>query len=154
MQYQKDRSVASVREGDSSGRGAATDARVIRALELIHRDKSIRADSIAAVLNLSPSRFRHLFKRETGMSVRHYQKLVRMEQARELLKNSFLQVKEIAAALSIGDISHFTRDYKALYTQTPSQTRASSATQGRDHEKQPSTPRNSRPGQIKPLARA
>jgi transcriptional regulator GlxA family with amidase domain len=154
MQYQQDRSIAPVREGHSLGKRAATDARVIRALELIHRNKSVPAYSIAAVVNLSLSRFRHLFKNETGMSVRHYQKLVRMEQARELLKNSFLQVKEIAAALSIGDISHFTRDYKALYTQTPSQTRALSATQGRDHGKQPSAPRNSRPGQIKRLARS
>jgi AraC family transcriptional regulator, arabinose operon regulatory protein len=154
MQYQKDRSVAPVREVHSFGKGAATDARVIRALELIHRDKSIPADSIAAVVNLSLSRFRHLFKRETGMSVRYYQKLVRMEQARELLKNSFLRVKEIAAALSIGDISHFTRDYKALYTQTPSQTRALSATQRDDYGRQPSAPRNSHPGQIKPLARS
>ena len=107
------------------GDGIASDARVVRALELMRQSGAMSAGGIAAVLNLSYSRFRHLFKNDTGMTVRKYQKLVRLEQARELLKNSFLRVKEIAAVVDIGDVSHFTRDYKALYKETPSQTRAS-----------------------------
>jgi transcriptional regulator GlxA family with amidase domain len=50
-------------------------------------------------------------------------KLLRLEKAKYLIENSFLEVKEIAAAVGIGDVSHFVRDYKCFYGETPSQTR-------------------------------
>jgi transcriptional regulator GlxA family with amidase domain len=46
-------------------------------------------------------------------------------QARQLVANSFLSIKEIAYIVGINDMSHFSRDYKALYGETPSQTRIS-----------------------------
>lgn len=55
-----------------------------------------------------------------------------MERARQLLLNSFLSVKEIAGVVGINDISHFVRDYKALYGQTPSQTRSCSGGKRQD----------------------
>ncbi len=110
--------------GSCSGDGIVSDARVVRGLELMQQSGPMPAGGIATVVNLSHSRFRHLFKKEMGMTVRQYQKLVRLERARDLLKNSFLRVKEIAAVVGIGDMSHFTRDYKGLYKETPSQTRA------------------------------
>jgi len=102
----------------------AIDSRIVGALRLIQKSQSIQPSSIAAILNLSVSRFRHLFKKETGMSVRQYQKLVQLDRARELLQNSVLRVKEITAIIGISDVSHFTRDYKARYRETPSRTRA------------------------------
>ncbi len=107
----------------------ATDSRILRTLRLMEKSQSMEPASIAAILNLSVSRFRHLFKKETGMSVRQYQKLVQLERARELLQNSVLRVKEITAIIGIRDVSHFTRDYKAHYRQTPSQTRALTGSQ-------------------------
>jgi len=78
---------------------------------------------IAADLNLSSSRFRHLFKQELGLSPKRYLKLTRLNRAKKLLENSFLRVKEITTVLGVNDVSHFVRDYKAFYRQTPSQTR-------------------------------
>lgn len=103
----------------------AKDPRILRALHFIQRAESMRPEAIAALLNLSISRFRHLFKKETGISVRHFQKEVQLTRARELLQNCDLSVKEITAIVGIRDVSHFTRDYKALHKQTPSQTRES-----------------------------
>ncbi len=57
------------------------------------------------------------------MSPKHYLRLARLEQAKELLEHSFLRVKEITALVGVNDVSHFVRDYKALYGHTPSQTR-------------------------------
>jgi AraC family transcriptional regulator, arabinose operon regulatory protein len=101
----------------------AGDARIQRALQLMLQSQIIEPGNIAAILNLSVSRFRHLFKREMGISFNQYQKTMRLEQARELLENSFLRIKEITAKVGIGDVSHFTRDYKARYGRPPSQTR-------------------------------
>lgn len=103
----------------------AKDPRILRALNLIRRAESMRPEAIAAHLNLSTSRFRHLFKKEMGISVRHFQKQAQLTRARELLRSSDLSVKEITAIVGIRDVSHFTRDYKALHKQTPSQTRES-----------------------------
>ena len=103
----------------------AKDPRILRALHLIQGAESMRPEALAVLLNLSISRFRHLFKKETGISVRHFQKQVQLSRARELLRTSDLSVKEITAIVGIRDVSHFTRDYKALHKQTPSQTRES-----------------------------
>jgi transcriptional regulator GlxA family with amidase domain len=103
---------------------AATDPRIRRVVELLKQTHPVTVSEIAPLLNLSVSRFRHLFKKELNVSPTHYLKLARLERARELLENSFLRVKEITALVGANDVSHFVRDYKAFYGQTPSQTRA------------------------------
>jgi AraC family transcriptional regulator, arabinose operon regulatory protein len=102
------------------------DLRVRRALELMSKDQRVSFRELASCLNLSVSRFRHLFKKELGMSPRRYVRLLQLRQARRLLENSFLTIKEIAAEVGMNDVSHFGREYKLLYGQTPSQTRISS----------------------------
>jgi AraC family transcriptional regulator, arabinose operon regulatory protein len=119
---------------------AAIDPRIRRALELLQETHTVRVGEIASSLNISDSRFRHLFKKEFGMSPRRYVRLAQLERAKDLLQSSFLRVKEIAALVSANDISHFVRDYKVLYGQTPSQTRKLS---GRPR----GIPEDSRPGQ-------
>lgn len=101
-----------------------TDPRILWALELFEKKASARVSDVAANLNLSSSRFRHLFKQELGLSPKHYLKLRRLKQAKKLLENSFLRVKEVTTIVGANDVSHFSRDYKAVYRQTPSQTRA------------------------------
>jgi transcriptional regulator GlxA family with amidase domain len=101
------------------------DRRVLRALESLQNGYAGSGDEIAKGLNISSSRFRHLFKRELGMSHREYQRRLRLMQARQLVINSFLSIKEIAYIVGINDLSHFSRDYKVLYGETPSQTRMS-----------------------------
>jgi len=40
-----------------------------------------------------------------------------------MVEGTFLSVKEIVSAAMFTDISHFLRDYKAAFGETPSQTR-------------------------------
>jgi len=78
---------------------------------------------LARLVHLSDSRLRHVFSTEVGLSPTKYLKLLRLKKARELLKASFLEIKEIATATGFGDVSHFVRDYKAIYGETPSRSR-------------------------------
>lgn len=110
---------------------SAHDQRIRRGLEILKHDPKVSLDSIASRVNLSASRFRHLFKKETGVSPTIYVRVIRLKQAKTLLERSFLRVKEVAAHVGINDLSHFVRDYKALYGQTPSQTRAFSTDSAR-----------------------
>lgn len=100
------------------------DARVRRAIEILVlvSEKAARRPTIAtlgAEVNLSSSRLRHLFRAETGLSMRRYWKVQRLRRARGLLETTFLTVKEIAVATGSGDESHFVRDFKALFGLTP-----------------------------------
>jgi len=83
---------------------------------------------MAQVVNLSPSRLRYLFKKETGVAPAHYLKAFRLEQAKELLGSTFLSVKEIISSVGVNDQSHFIREFKKSYGLTPAQYRMSLAT--------------------------
>ncbi len=99
------------------------DARIRRALEIIQPGPPVRISEIAAALNLSASGFRHLFKKKVGMAPGHYLKVARLSRANQLLQDSFLRVKEITSLVGANDVSHFVRDYKKVYRETPSKTR-------------------------------
>jgi AraC family transcriptional regulator len=83
-------------------------------------------NELARSLNLSASRFHHLFKAETGVSPAHYLRALRMELAKRLLETSFLSVKQIMNCVGFKDRSHFERDFKATYGLTPRRCRSAS----------------------------
>jgi AraC family transcriptional regulator of arabinose operon len=75
--------------------------------------------SLAALVNLSPSRFRHLFKQETGTSPAQYVKDFRLRKAEVMLRTSFLSVKQILKQVGLGSNAHFVRDFRKMYGMTP-----------------------------------
>jgi transcriptional regulator GlxA family with amidase domain len=100
------------------------DPRIRQALKFLRQKKTPKLSEVATRLNLSTSRLRHLFKKELGVSPKHYVTLLRLRWAKQLLENSWLEVKEVTAIIGVNDVSHFGRTYKAVFRQTPSQTRA------------------------------
>ena len=105
------------------------DARVEKVVTQMRKefrqDPSLR--ELAQVVNLSQSRLRYLFKKETGVAPGHYLRAYRLEQAKELLETTFLSVKEIIRSIGVNDQSHFIREFKKTYGQTPAQYRMSLA---------------------------
>jgi AraC family transcriptional regulator of arabinose operon len=89
-------------------------------------------NSFAAAVNLSPSRFSHLFRAETGLSPLRYVRNQRMERARVLLERTFLNVKEVMARVGCNDPSHFARDFRRYHGRPPREWRA--AVGGARHE--------------------
>lgn len=81
-------------------------------------------NELAASVNLSASRLRHIFKAETGMTPAQYLKSLRMRAAKELLESTFLSVKEIAVGIGYEHPSHFVRDFRKVYDISPAQYRA------------------------------
>jgi len=74
---------------------------------------------LATLVNLSPSRFRHLFKQVTGTTPAQYLKEVRLRRAAKLLRNTFLTIKQILKQVGLGSNAHFVRDFRKLYGMTP-----------------------------------
>ena len=75
--------------------------------------------TLAALVNLSPSRFRHLFKQETGKSPAQYLKDFRMRKAEVMLRTTFLSVKQILKQVGLGSNTHFVNDFRRLHGMTP-----------------------------------
>ena len=88
-------------------------------------NQELSVDELASSVNLSPSRLRHLFREEAGISLARYIKLVRMQKAKELLESTFLNVKQIMFQVGLKDESHFVRNFKRIYKLSPVKYRAS-----------------------------
>jgi transcriptional regulator GlxA family with amidase domain len=101
------------------------DPRVTAAIDIMAQatNSRISVASMSRRLNLSSGRFRELFKEETGQSPKRYLKKLRMERAEELLRSTFLSIKEITFLIGMNDVSHFVRDFKKEFGLKPSQLR-------------------------------
>lgn len=75
--------------------------------------------TLAALVNLSASRFRHLFKQETGSSPAQYLKDFRLRKAESMLRTTFLSVKQILKQVGLGSNAHFVRDFRKIHGMTP-----------------------------------
>jgi two-component system, response regulator YesN len=96
---------------------------------------------LAVLVNLSPSRLRTIFKAETGLTIPQYVKQLKMQRARELVRETFLRVSEIAAYLEFDDPSYFVREFKRTFGQTPNAYRQA----GNSSHEQAPQPMNSQP---------
>lgn len=83
------------------------DSRIVFVTSIISCDLRGELDlaGLARSVNLSPSRLRHLFRAEHGMTVSQFQRTMRLELGRELLATTFLSVKEIMNSVGFSDPS-------------------------------------------------
>ena len=85
-----------------------------------HLAEPLAIPQIAALVNLSPSRFRHLFKTQLGLGPAEYIQRVRLRRARVLIERTFLSVKEVMALVGYNDPSHFSREFRRVHGVAPS----------------------------------
>jgi AraC-like DNA-binding protein len=88
-----------------------------------HLDARLKIATLSARAGLSDSYFYSLFKRATGYSPGNFLIRARMHRACELLTETRLKVKEVAALLGYSDQFYFSRQFKAVTRLTPSEYR-------------------------------
>lgn len=91
-------------------------ARVDRAIAHVRQNltRSISAEALAAVVGVSPSRLTSLFRAATGYAPMEYVRRLRVDEAKRLLADMDLSVKEVAFRTGFGDIYHFSHAFHRI----------------------------------------
>lgn len=90
----------------------------------------ISLDSVSAILNLNASYFSALFKRTFQVNFLDYLTELRMDAARELLRDPLRSTAEVASMVGYESANYFTRAFKKKVGMTPTEYRRTTA-QGR-----------------------
>lgn len=88
-----------------------------------HLNHSLKLDALAAIANLSRSRYVDLFKQQTGYAPIDYFIRLRMHRACQMLDTTELSIKAVAADLGYEDPLYFTRIFRSVNELTPTQYR-------------------------------
>ena len=73
---------------------------------------SITLEEMGRITGFNPSYFSLLFKKETGKNFGEYILEVRMEKAKEMLKETDESIASICENVGYSDIKHFTKSFK------------------------------------------
>jgi transcriptional regulator GlxA family with amidase domain len=93
-----------------------------------HLAEPLAITHLAALINLSPSHFRQLFRTQIGLGPAQYLQRLRLRRARLLLERTVLTVKEVMTRVGYKDPSHFSRDFRRFHGVAPTTLRKSGVT--------------------------
>ncbi len=99
-----------------------TDRRILRVLDLVEckLGERLTADNLAAEVGLSGSHLKHLFRTQTGLTLKAYVREARMSMARSILLEGKLAVKETASKCGYSSPENFTKEFKRGFGKSPS----------------------------------
>ena len=89
-------------------------------------EKDINLDNICRDIGFTKCYFCHAFKEVTGMTATNMLNIIRCKEAHRLLKNTNYNVLEAALKCGFSNASYFTKTYKTIMGQMPSETKKSS----------------------------
>jgi AraC-like DNA-binding protein len=84
-----------------------------------HYGEKLRLEQAARAAGIAPDHFSKLFKRREGMNFEHYVQTVRLEHAKQLLKNTGLSILDIATMTGFGSPQYFCRVFRSVTRTTP-----------------------------------
>lgn len=97
------------------------DERIQAAMDRMHARMAepLTVEGLAGAVGLSPSRFAHLFKEQTGIPPLRYLEARRVERACDLLARTVRPVGEIAAEVGFPDPFYFSRTFRKVTGHSP-----------------------------------
>ncbi|MDS0524241.1 response regulator [Clostridium sp. SHJSY1] len=101
---------------------------VAKAKEYIHKnynDSEININGICSYLHISQTYFSLLFKKETRMTFTNYLTLVRMNEAKKLLRTTTMKTFQVAQEIGYSESNYFSYCFKRHFGISPSEYRNS-----------------------------
>lgn len=86
----------------------------------LHYQEPLSLESIASSLYVSPAHLSRMFNRDMPMSIHQYICIVRIDHAKQLLRETAMPVGKIAVTIGLTAPLHFTRLFKQYTGMTPS----------------------------------
>jgi two-component system response regulator YesN len=86
--------------------------------------KDISLDEVSGTVDVSPYYFTRLFKEETGETFLEYLTRLRIETAKELMKDTDVSIKDICIKVGYSDPNYFSRIFKKAVGLTPTEYRS------------------------------
>lgn len=85
--------------------------------------EEISLEQVAEHVNLNPVYFSKLFKKQTGETFSDYVMNIRIEKAKQLMRNEALSLKEICFQIGYNDPNYFSRVFKKCTNESPKEYR-------------------------------
>jgi AraC-like DNA-binding protein len=81
--------------------------------------KPLQVDHLADSVHMSPTSFRHHFRKMTGTSPLQYQKTLRLQEARQLMLTQHVDASSASGIVGYESPSQFSREYSRLFGAPP-----------------------------------
>ncbi len=103
--------------------GGVRNSKLALSLQIMQNniEDPLTPDEIAEVVRISTRQMERLFAKHLGLSPKRYYLQMRLDKARELLRQTTLSVTEICVACGFRSPSHFSKSYRAAFGVSPSQ---------------------------------
>lgn len=88
-----------------------------------HYSESLTLEIVSDFVGFNPAYFSSLFKKEVGITFLEYLTELRMSRARELLRETNLNISSICEAVGYSDVKHFTKIFKKMTDLKPNEYR-------------------------------
>lgn len=117
--------LVAIGESIAAFRAAPQGDRIGRALSLIRRNymTNLMLEDAAEYACMSPSYFAATFRKSTGRNYTTYLRELRMSEASQLLSDSSIPLREVAAAVGYTDVKYFMRIFRRHFGMTPNEYR-------------------------------
>lgn len=86
-------------------------------------DENFGIAELCELLNISRAQLHRKLKKQTGLSTSHYIRFLRLQMARELLRDQSLNVSEVAFSVGFSNAAYFSKVFKSKYGISPSEAR-------------------------------
>ena len=100
--------------------------RVAKAISWLRANFSqpMKVEELAELVNMSVSSFHEHFKSVTSMSPLHYQKVLRLQEARRLMLSAMMDAGSAGQRVGYLSASQFSREYSRFFGNAPTKDRA------------------------------
>lgn len=94
-------------------------------LEIIQRNllNKVTIGALAQLLNVNEEQLSQQFKKEVGVSINNYVRDLKLNLAKDLLRNTDMPIADISSSLKFSTQSYFTVLFKQLFGETPDKIR-------------------------------